>query len=261
MLKRMWLVAGWGLALATGLMAGGEGAGLTQWSTIDALLKGQYDGVATLGEVRKSGDFGLGTLDGLNGELLLLDGTLYQVDAKGVVHQPADTVSTPFAAVTFFKSDLEIAVPAGLTQEELQARIDAALPSPNLFYAVRVTGKFAQVKTRSVGRQEKPYVPLSEVVKTQSLFAFADSTGTMVGFRCPGFVKSLNVPGYHFHYLTADRRGGWHVLGLVTGEGVRVAVSVQRNFTVKLPDSAEFNALDLSGDRTKELKAVESERK
>ncbi len=234
---------------------------LTQWSTIDTLLKGHYEGVATLGEVKQRGDFGLGTFEALDGEMVLLDGKVYQIDGRGAVHEPGDGVRTPFAAVTFFKGEIELALPAGLTLEQVQARVDAVLPSANLFYAVRVTGGFAEVRTRSVPRQEKPYRLLAEVVKTQSLFTIARTEGELVGLRCPAFSKSLNVPGYHFHYLAADRKSGGHVLGLVTGEGVRVSVAVLREFAVKLPESAAFDALDLSGDRSAELKAVESERK
>lgn len=234
---------------------------VTQWSTIDALLKGYYDGVVTLGEVKRHGDFGLGTFEGLDGEMIVLDGTVYQVEASGAVKMPADDVRTPFAAVVFFEKDIELEMPAGLTLEHVQARIDAALPTANAFYAVRVTGAFEEVRTRSVGRQEKPYPELAEVVKTQALFTLKKTEGTLVGLKCPVFSKSVNVPGHHFHFLAADRKSGGHVLGLVTGEGVRVSVSVVRNFVMKLPSEAGFDQLDLSGDRSKELHAVESERK
>jgi acetolactate decarboxylase len=237
---------------------------LTQWSTINALLKGHYEGVATLGEIKQHGDFGLGTFEALDGEMILLDGKVYQVDEHGVIREPGDAVRTPFAAVTFFnkgKPGIELALPAGLTLDQVQARVDAALPSANLFYAIRVTGGFSEVRTRSVPRQEKPYRPLAEVVKTQSLFTIPGTTGELVGLRCPEFSKGVNVPGYHFHYLAADRKNGGHVLGLVTGEAVRVSVVVIREFTMKLPESATFDALDLAGDRSVELKAVESERK
>jgi acetolactate decarboxylase len=237
---------------------------LTQWSTIDALLKGHYEGVATLGEIKQSGDFGLGTFEALDGEMILLAGKVYQVDERGVIREPGDAVRTPFAAVTFLgqgKPDIELTLPAGLTLDQVQTRVDAALPSANLFYAIRVTGGFSEVRTRSVPRQDKPYRPLAEVTKAQSLFTIPDTTGDLVGLRCPEFSKGVNVPGYHFHYLAADRKSGGHVLGLVTGEAVRVSVSVIRGFTVKLPESKTFDALDLSGDRSAELKAVESERK
>jgi len=177
------------------------------------------------------------------------------------VREPNDAVRTPLAAVTFFKADFELTLPAGLTLEQLQARVDAALPSTNLFYAVRVIGGFSEVRTRSVPRQEKPYRVLADVVKTQSLFTISATQGELVGLRCPEFSKGVNVPGYHFHYLATDRKSGGHVLGLVTGEGLRVRVAVLREFTVKLPAMASFDALDLSGDHSAELKAVESERK
>ncbi|MDF3057722.1 MAG: aldB [Rariglobus sp.] len=250
-----------GLCVWTAALVAAERGVLTQWSTIDALLKGHYEGVATLGEVKQRGDFGLGTFEALDGEMVLLDGKVFQIDGQGAVHEPGDAVRTPFAAVTFFKADIELALPAGLTLEQVQARVDALLPSANLFYAVRVTGGFAEVRTRSVPRQEKPYPMLAEVVKTQSLFTITKTEGELVGLRCPGFSKAVNVPGHHFHYLAADRKSGGHVLGLVTGEGVRVRVAVLREFSVKLPESASFDALDLSGDRSKELHAVESERK
>lgn len=247
----------------TAVVVAGERGTLTQWSTIDALLKANYEGVATLAEVKAHGDFGVGTFESLDGEMVLLDGHVYQIGGDGAVREPADSVRTPFAAVTFFKGkgDFELTLPAGLTIEQVQARVDAVLPSANVFYAVRVTGGFAEVRTRSVPRQEKPWRLLAEVTKTQSLFTLTKTEGTLVGLRCPAFSKALNVPGYHFHYLAADRKSGGHVLGLVTGEGVRVSVAVLREFTVKLPESAAFDALDLSGDRAAELHAVETERK
>lgn len=255
--------SGWWVAAGVWAMVAvaGQAGTLTQWSTIDALLKGRYEGVVTLGEMKKSGDFGLGTLENLDGEVVMLDGEVYQIDSHGAVHKPGDGVRTPFAAVAFFKGEIELAVPAGLTLDELQKRIDAVLPSANYFYAVRVTGAFAQVKTRSVGAQQKPYPLLSEVVKTQALFTLTETKGTLAGLRCPVFAKSLNVPGYHFHYLTENHQGGGHVLGLVTGEDVRVSVAVLRDFAVKLPETAEFKEVDLSGDQSKVLHAVESERK
>lgn len=250
-----------GLAVWASAVMAAERGTLTQWSTIDALLKGHFQASATLAEVKAQGDFGLGTFEGLDGELILLDGKVYRVDGYGKVGEPADTVKTPFVAVAPFKADIELEVPAGLTLAEVQARVDAVLPSKNVFYAIKVTGKFAEVRTRSVGAQKEPYPTLAEVVKTQSLFTLKETEGTLVGMWCPTYVKTLNVPGYHFHFLTADRSGGGHVLGLVTGEGVKVQVAVLRNFAVRLPELATFDALDLTGDNAKVLHAVESERK
>ncbi|MFH1497366.1 MAG: acetolactate decarboxylase [Verrucomicrobiota bacterium] len=258
---RMILAAGLATlaANASTLRAGDEE--LRQWSTIGALLRGHYDGVVTLGEVLRAGDFGLGTLEALDGELLIHEGRAWQIDARGAVHEPADSTPLPFVAVTRFEADVVFDVPAGLDLAGLQARVDAARDSANYVYAVRVTGAFASVKTRSVPRQQKPYPPLADVVKTQSLFNFADTRGLLVGFVCPSWAGGLNVPGHHYHFLTDARDGGGHVLGLVTGEGVRVELDLTPDFAMRLPVEAGFGALDLSGDRAAELHAVESDRR
>jgi acetolactate decarboxylase len=68
------------------------------------------------------------------------------------------------------------------------------------------------VKTRSVPRQTRPYPKLADVTAKQPTFEFADVKGTIVAFRCPYFVKSVNVPGWHLHFLDADRKRGGHLL-------------------------------------------------
>lgn len=252
-------MAGMGLCVAMALRAGGDE--LSQWSTIDALLRGHYEGVVTLGEARAAGDLGLGTLEALDGELLILDGKAYQIDSRGQVREPADDARLPFVAVTRFETDVEFTVPAGVDMAELQRRVEAARVSPNYVYAVRISGNFTSVRTRSVARQDKPWRPLSEVVRTQSVFDFAATRGELAGFVCPGWTRGLNVPGHHYHFLTGDHSGGGHVLGLVTGDDVRVRMDLTPDFSMRLPVSAEFGAIDLQGDRSAELHAVESERR
>ncbi|MCP8318695.1 MAG: acetolactate decarboxylase, partial [Candidatus Methylarchaceae archaeon HK01B] len=78
---------------------------LFQTSTISALLEGAYDGNMTYGELKKHGDFGLGTFNGLDGEMAGLDGTFYQVKDDGIAYPVDDSIKTPFALVTFFEAD------------------------------------------------------------------------------------------------------------------------------------------------------------
>lgn len=58
--------------------------------------------------------------------------------------------------------------------------ITALFPVQNVIYAVKITGKFDYMKTRSVTAQEKPYPRLVEVTKDQSVFEFNDTEGTIV---------------------------------------------------------------------------------
>lgn len=87
----------------------------------------------------------------------------------------------------------------------------ALLPSPNIFYALRIEGVFSHVKVRSVPRQENDR-PLVEVAREQPVFEFQDITGTLAGFFTPAFMASLNVSGLHLHFLSADRQQGGHLL-------------------------------------------------
>ncbi|OQB96225.1 MAG: Alpha-acetolactate decarboxylase precursor [Verrucomicrobia bacterium ADurb.Bin122] len=110
---------------------------------------------------------------------------------------------------------------------------------------------------RSVPAQQKPYPALAEVAKTQPVFELSNVTGTLVGFRAPPFVKGLNVPGYHLHFLADDRQSGGHVLSLTLESGTLELASYTL-FQVQLPAApGTLAGLDLHKDRAQELKAVE----
>lgn len=232
---------------------------LTQASTIDALLAGVYDGKMSMQQLKLYGDIGVGTFQALDGEMVVVDGTIYQVKADGSVHVPSPAETTPFAAVAFFEPDREKTLPSGIDMKQLTDEIDAMLPTPNLIYALRIDGTFKKVKTRSVPRQNKPYLPLTEVVKNQSIFDFENVEGVIVGLRCPPFMKSINVSGYHLHFLTRDRKAGGHVLGVTVDKAV---VKIERidNFYVALPENQDFYRLNTETDRSSAVSAVESKK-
>ncbi len=239
------------LLLVTG---GAQAAALFQTSPIDALLAGVYDGPTTFAELRRHGDFGLGTLNGLDGELLLLDGRLYQFRTDGKAYPVPATGRTPFATVAFFRPGKPFPAPEGLDMAAFQSWLDQRLGTPNRFYAVRVKGRFAPLKTRSVPRQTPPYRPLAEVVKEQAVFDAERQEGTLVGFRAPPFVKGVNVPGYHFHFLARDRRSGGHVLDFRLEQGT-VEVQILDELVLRLPP--DLGNSDLARDRGQELDRVE----
>jgi acetolactate decarboxylase len=230
---------------------------LTQLSTIDALLGGVYDGKVSMQQLKQYGDIGIGTFDALDGEMVLVDGTVYRVSADGTVQVPGPTETTPFAAVTFFDADQEKALPSGISMQELAREIDAILPTPNLIYAIKIEGTFKRVKTRSVPKQTRPYQPLTEVVKNQPTFDFENVEGIIVGLRCPPFMKGINVPGYHLHFLTKDRKAGGHVLELTVGQAV-AKIDRTSNFYMILPEDQDFYKLNTEKDTSSEVSAVES---
>ncbi|MBC17853.1 MAG: acetolactate decarboxylase [Desulfovibrio sp.] len=243
------------LSLPSGFAAAGQT--LYQYSTIDALLAGLYDGDLTVAELKERGGFGLGTLNGIDGELIVLDGEAYQAAAGGAVTVPAGDALVPFATVVHFDAEQQRHLKDIHTLDGLNDAIHALLPSENRFYAVRIDGTFHSVKTRAIAKQSPPYKPLAEVVKEQVVTTF-DGRGTLIGLYAPVFVKGVNVPGFHWHYLAADRQGGGHVLDCTFDVAV-AKLDVLRSFTVELPADRAFDDIDLSGDKGKELHAVEKD--
>ena len=246
------------LVLAFSLSGCATPNGITQVATIDALLAGVYDGHMTLEALRGYGDFGIGTFEGLDGEMILLDGTFYKVRADGKVYRPALSESTPFACVTKFVPDFKGTVKDPTDMKALEARINAAVPQPNRFCAFIVRGEFRHVRTRSVPLQKKPYPPLTEVTKTQPVFTLSKVHGVIVGFRSPDFVKGVNVPGYHMHFLADDLASGGHLLDFEMTGGILEADTVHEWLSIYLPTGSEaFGAVDLTKDRTTDLQAAE----
>ncbi len=229
---------------------------LSQVSTIDALLDGVYDGTVSCGELKQFGNFGIGTFDGLEGEMIVLDGQVYQIKTDGIAYKVKDSATTPFAAVTFFKTDKKIRFPSNLTYLQFKKMADRVIGSDNLFYAIKITGRFKTMKTRSVPKQKKPYPQLKEVVKHQKIFNFKDVKGTVVGFRCPPYVKGINVTGYHLHFLTEDKNGGGHILDFTT-DNITVEIDIKTDFFMTLPDIKAFKTSNLEKDRTEELHKIE----
>lgn len=235
---------------------GNETDVLYQVSTIDALLQGIYDGVLPFAELETHGDFGIGTFDGLEGEMLALDGSYYQIKTDGIAYPVSGEMTTPFATVTYFESDENFHLEKPVNLTELEDFLDLNLPSKNLFYAVRVDGNFSYIKARSVPRQEKPYPKLADAVAFQSVFEFENTSGTLVGFRAPEYVKGINVPGYHLHFITGDKSRGGHVLDLNMENG-DASLDITSAFLMELPASEDFYNMELGQDLQADLEKVE----
>lgn len=243
-----------GIVLLAGCTA--HAGGVYQNSTIDALLDGNYDGEVTVAQLRRHGNLGLGTFDAVDGEMIVLDGRVYQARADGSVATAADDARTPFAAVTAFRPQAVRAIDAPIDYRTLQATLDAMRPADGHAYAFRVDGRFKDVRVRSVTRQARPYRPLAEVVGSQSVATLADVEGTLVGFWFPESLRHVNVPGYHFHFIARDRAAGGHVLDLTIDAG-RVAVQALETVTIAPPRTPPTTRAAV--DRAHELEKVEQQ--
>ena len=222
---------------------------------VNALVEGIYEEKIPLSEVKKHGDFGLGTFDHLDGEMVMLDGAIYQITSDGRVQQVEEGAMTPFSCVTFYRPVSHDRLDVVLSHEDFLAWIQRLLPSPNLCYALRIEGQFASVILRSVPKQES-YRPLVEVAKEQPVFQFRNISGTLAGFFTPAFLSSLNVPGLHLHFLSEDLQHGGHLLACEPHQ-VRAGIQMLHHVEVALPMSLDYLTRDFRRNVDEDLNRAE----
>lgn len=228
---------------------------LFQVSTSNALAQGVFDGAVTVGELRRHGDFGLGTFAGLDGELVLIDGICFRAGAMGGVAPVGDEWEVPFALVTRFVPDIDTEVESTSGLADLGRQLDALRPSQNLFAGVRVDADFDSLTLRAAC-PARPGEGLLEATRHQSEYTVDGLSGTLIGFWAPEYARAVGVPGYHFHFISDDRRVGGHVLDL-SGGPLEVAMQVESGLHLAIPETAAFLAADLNGDHAEEIEAAE----
>jgi acetolactate decarboxylase len=239
------------------LHAGREPHVLFQASTIGALLDGAYEGDLSFAELAEHGDLGLGTLNGLDGEMIAIDGEFLRADVDGEVTEVGPEERTPFAVVTEFEPTVEGEITAGLDHESILAALDSMARPGTSSFAVRLDGRFESVRVRSVPRQTPPYRTLAEVVGDQHVFELTEVEGSMVGFRFPAYIEGIEVAGYHLHFVDKERRRGGHVLGSRSGGPLRVRIDPSDDLHIELPPSVDLADPDLAAATHAAIDSVE----
>lgn len=210
-----------------------------QAGTLDALMAGGFDGDVTIGEVLAHGDLGIGTVEHLGGELVIVDGRPFLVDAAGVVTDVAHATRTPFAVVVPFNPQVDGELRRCDGLDAVRNAVDGLAPDGAELLAIRVDGEFTGLKLRSVAAQTPPYVSLAEVTAHQSEFTIDGAVGSLVGFRFPDASAGIEVPGYHLHFIADDRTQGGHVLDVSIVSG-RVRLDAGSELHVELPAGVEI---------------------
>lgn len=231
-----------------------------QVSVIEALMQGVMEGVISVKELLAHGDFGIGTFEGLGGELIVLDGKAYDCADDGVVRavNPEDGVS--FAQVTKFDRYAPLHRIEGIADvKELEQKLsDWILEDPNIIYAVKGHVEGADVSIRSIGQQEKPYPTMVEAAKTQKVYEYGPVSGTVLGFLFPKFMTNVNVPFWHFHFLSNEHDKGGHLLD-IHAKAMNLQVYPIFEHTIRLPEGKSFSRIRMSDtkDMEKAMKDVE----
>ena len=232
----------------------------TQISLFSVLLGGHYSGTVSVAEVKQLGNMAIATMDRLDGEVQMIDGVLYQACADGRVRLPGDEETIPFGTIADFHAEKTLKLGGIPCYEQFEERMREICPREDYPLAIRFTGRFDFMKVRSVRRQEQDGVGLAEAAKDEAIFELNGISGDLIGFRLPGYVRGVNAPGWHLHFMDAGRRHGGHVVNFSLAEG-DLSFCHANDFQIRLPDTpAAFAGLDLNRDWSGDLKKAEAER-
>jgi len=209
-----------------------------QVSTFKRLEAGGYGGFVPIKKIAQNGDFGIGTTDGLDGELVVRDGRFWSVKTSGKILSVGSGESSPFAEVKFFKPEITYPVRGMIDKDKLLTEIETRFGSKDAIYAVRIDGVFESVKTRSVPKQTEPYPPLAEVIKNQTVFEAAGVMGSVIGYYFPDDMSGVAVAGWHLHFISNDASFGGHLLGFRINTGT-ISIDRADSFLMSRPPKTE----------------------
>lgn len=241
------------------LLLDNNGDSMNQVSLMQAFMHGEYDGVVTVGDLKKYGDTGLGTFEGVNGEMIVLDGVVYQAAADGSINIMKDNEKIPFATITKFNADGNITNITASDFDDLTGQLNKAIEEygTNNMYVIKINGDFSNITVRSVEKQEKPYKEFTEVAAVdQKVFNHTDQTGTVVAVYFPEYMNELNMHGWHLHFLSDDKTKGGHVLGFNDLKG-SAQIDEIHEFNMILPTDDSFKTMNFTEDMSNKISSVE----
>lgn len=210
------------------------------YSVLKALDNGVLEGNMKVGELKQHGDFGLGTFNKLNGEMIVLDHVVYRVSPEGKIIQPDNKTLIPYSVITFYHQDDTLSLSGEIDYPALKAYIDRRVPSLNLFYAFRISGEFEYIKCGGANIQEKPYnKSLVQMLADRPVYEGRRIKGTLVGFWCPEYIGDINTVGFHLHFLSDDHSIGGHLMEF-TSRSLEIGYDAKSTYKIFLPDTENF---------------------
>lgn len=197
------------------------------------LVDGYFKGYNSVNELASKGDFGLGVYHDMNGELILIDGIFYRVDYGGKVEKAQTYLTVPYITMTYFKPDARFTVSKKMSSRDFLDYLNKSI-DPKKIYAIRIEGFFNSLKLCAPRTPKRIGATLEEVIKDRAVFNTNNPNGVAVGFYFPKHYKGVNIPGFHFHYISSDKKYGGHLMDFAI-KNIQVQLQIIKSLEVNNP--------------------------
>ncbi len=231
-----------------------------QVSTLQALALGYTKSVITVKDLMEQGNTGLGTYEGVDGEMIVIDGRCYRAKDDGGVEEAEETMGIPFASVCSMEEARDFELEYVKNVEGLKQYLNNLIEEwfgLNSMHMVRIDGFFDLVDARSETGYFAMHVSLKDMLaETQKAFQFENVEGSLICVYYPDYMDGINAAGWHFHFISKDRTKGGHVFEVKLREGHGRMDKITQ-IEIQLPTDPGFDTYALKGASKEEIKSVE----
>lgn len=187
---------------------------LFQYNTLSALFAGLYGGTLKIKDLLQYGDHGIGTLNAIDGELIVIDGKAYQTKSENGQVQVIEVdpnEKVPYAAVVPHQTEVMFNQYDPINDQDLVKKMESFYDGENLFRSIKIKGHFSNMRVRMIPKSETN-TKFAEVANNQPEHSATDISGTIVGIWTPKIFHGISVAGYHLHFISDDLSFGGHIM-------------------------------------------------
>ncbi len=178
------------------------------------LLDNKLKGLLKYKEIKPLGNFGLGTFDFVDGEMIALDGNFYRANEEGDLTLAEDTRHCPFAIVCQFNEQkAEQTEENDISLKDFQKKllnIRKWHPTQSIAMAIKIDIAADWIEYRSEENSDEK-ASFDHVISQEKRHRHEQQAGTLVGFYFDNSLNDLTSSEFHFHYVNANKSKGGHL--------------------------------------------------
>lgn len=220
---------------------------LFQGSTFLSLNNKNYEGSWKIQDILKQGNYGLGTFHKTNGEMIIKNGIAYLADENLNLSVAKNSVKSPFYVVGNIGNEFKNSIlNSEINMNDFFSKLENDLNLKNYPIIFNIETNLINATIRSVKEQQIPFTKFIEgLEKYEVRKHFEKIKGNLIGVWFPKHFSSINVPGFHLHFVDSENKIGGHVLNFSINGKYKISFEKMINLNLNLPNNETFENSDI----------------